>query len=218
MAHDSRTRLVLLRHGQTDWNTSGRFQGQEDIPLNETGLQQARRVAPLIASLHPTALYCSPLGRARQTISPVADILDLPVTYDDRLREISVGSWAGLTLDDMSRIDPAFQLALKAGQDYRRSPTGETSSEVGVRVAEGLADIAAQHEGQTTLIASHGLAIRMGTGVLLGFDFDHAWRLGAMTNCGWTILEERSDGWHLACYNRSALQIVMPEQVEGEGA
>lgn len=215
---DNRTRLVLLRHGQTDWNVSGRFQGQKDIPLNEAGLQQARRVAPLIAGMRPTAIYCSPLTRARQTAAPVAGMLDLPIHFDARLQEINVGSWVGLTNEDMGRLDPTYPLAIRAGQDYRRSPEGETSDEVGRRVVTALVDIAARHPGQTTLITSHGLAIRMGTGYLLGFDFDHASRLGSMTNCGWTVVEERADGWRLACYNRSALQVIVPESVEGEGA
>lgn len=213
-----RTRLVLLRHGQTDWNVAGRYQGQTDIPLNAVGIEQARMAAPLVAALRPTAIFSSPLSRALDTVTPIADRLGLPVDTDDRLREIHVGSWSGLTTAQMHDVDPGFERAFRAGRDYRRSPEGETADEVGVRMREVLTDIAAAHEGHAVLVATHGLALRMGTGYLLGWDFDQTWRLGPMDNCGWTILGRRDDGWHLESYNRCALQALLPGEVQGEGA
>lgn len=213
-----RTRLVLLRHGQTDWNVAGRYQGQTDIPLNAVGVEQARLAAPLVAALRPVAIVSSPLSRARDTAAPIADQLGLDVDLDDRLREIHVGSWSGLTTAQMHDVDPGFERAFRAGRDYRRSPEGETADEVGVRMRAALADIAARHEGHTVLVVTHGLALRMGTGYLLGHDFQQTWRLGPMDNCGWTILGRRDDGWHLEAYNRSALQALPPGEVRGEGA
>lgn len=215
---EQRTRLVLLRHGQTDWNLEGRYQGQADIALNALGVEQARIVAPLIAALGPTAIYSSPLQRALVTASPISHILGLPIVTDDRLREINVGTWSGLSTAQMHEVDPEFERAFARGDDYRRSPTGETADEVGRRMREGLIDIAERHPGETVLVATHGLASRMGAGYLLGFDFRHTWRLGPMDNCGWTVLGLRPDGWHLECYNRSVLQIALPEEVGGEAA
>ena len=202
---ESRTRLVLLRHGQTQWNVTGQFQGQADIPLNEIGRRQAVHVAPAMAGLRPTAIYSSDLQRATATVADVADLTGLDVVHDRRLREINVGSWEGLTRELMGEADPEFLPALRAGRDHRRSPTGETAHEVGSRMRDALAEIAERHHGQTTLVATHGLALRMGTGYLLGYDYADSWRLGPMDNCGWTILGHRTDGWHLECYNR-----VMP--------
>lgn len=213
-----RTRLVLLRHGQTDWNVAGRYQGQTDIALNAVGVEQARMAAPLVAALRPAAIFSSPLSRALDTVTPIAQQLGLAIDTDERLREIHVGTWSGLTTAQMHDVDPAFEVAFRAGRDYRRSPSGETADEVGVRMREVLTEIAAAHEGQTVLVATHGLALRMGTGYLLGWDFDQTWRLGPMDNCGWTIMGRRGDGWHLESYNRSALQALMPDEVRGEGA
>ena len=199
---ESRTRLVLLRHGQTDWNATGQFQGQADIPLNEIGRRQAAHVAPVMAGLGPSAIYSSDLQRAAATAAPVAQLTGLGVVPERRLREINVGTWEGLTRDLMAEADPEFLSDLRAGRDHRRSPTGETAHEVGARMREALLDIAERHHGETTLVATHGLALRMGAGYLLGYDYENSWRLGPMDNCGWTILGHRTDGWHLECYNR----------------
>lgn len=199
---ESRTRLVLLRHGQTPWNVTGQFQGQADIPLNDIGRRQAARVAPVMAALRPATIYSSDLQRAAATAAPVAELTGLGVVPDRRLREIHVGSWEGLTRDLMGEADPEFLPALRAGRDHRRSPTGETAHEVGSRMRDALTEIAERHQGETTLVATHGLALRMGTGYLLGYDYAGSWRLGPMDNCGWTILGHRTDGWHLECYNR----------------
>ncbi len=207
--NDPHTRLVLLRHGQTDWNVSGRFQGQTDIPLNEVGRRQAALAAPMIAALEPHHLYSSDLGRAVETATAVAEATGLSILRDQRFREIHVGSWQGLTRDDMAALDPTFLPALRAGLDHRRSPTGETAHEVGARVSAALRDLAERHPGQTTVIATHGLALRMGAGYLLGYGYNEAWRLGPMSNCGWTILAHRTDGWHLECYNRVAPEPVI---------
>ena len=208
---ESRTRLVLLRHGQTQWNVTGQFQGQADIPLNEVGRRQASLVAPVMAALGPASIYSSDLQRAAATAAPVAEVTGLHVVFDRRLREINVGSWEGLTRELMAEADPEFLPALRAGHDHRRSPTGETAHEVGSRMRDALAEIAERHHGQTTLVATHGLALRMGAGYLLGYDYASSWRLGPMDNCGWTILGHRTDGWHLECYNRVVASVPAAE-------
>ncbi len=211
----SHTRLILLRHGQTDWNSSGRFQGQHDIGLNDLGRTQAREAAPTVASLGIDVIYSSPLSRALDTAREVASLLDLGVWTDERLGEINVGSWVGLTTEQIAEVDPACARALVEGHDFRRSSTGETAAEVGVRMRDCLNDLASRHAGQTVLCASHGLATRMATGYLLGWDFATTWTLGAMWNCGWTIIGEGPWGWRLEAYNRVA-QAPVDVVVRGE--
>src|SRR5262245_22002704 len=94
-SHDHSVRLVLWRHGQTQWNVEGRFQGQSDIPLDQVGEQQAERAARLLAALQPTAIYSSDLTRATMTAAPLARLTGLTVISDKDLRERYGGLWEG---------------------------------------------------------------------------------------------------------------------------
>jgi len=119
--------LIVLRHGRTAWNATGRFQGQADIGLDDRGRAQAEQAAEVLAELAPTAIYSSDLSRARQTAVPLAARCGLPVHTDERLREIHVGSWEGLTIDDLLvQLDDDVKRAYLAGEDVRRSPTSRT--------------------------------------------------------------------------------------------
>ena len=199
------TRLVLLRHGQTDWNVEGRFQGWMDIELNEVGREQALAAAPVVAQERPEAIISSPLQRALVTASAVADQLGQPVYTDDRFREINVGTWGGLTGDQMAEQDPTFAEAIRSGRDFRRSPTGETAEEVGLRVGPALEDLAARTGEGTLLVASHGLAIHMGVAHLMGWDHDRARQLVVLRNCHWAVLSGRAgDRWRLEAWNLHA--------------
>jgi len=199
------TRLVLLRHGVTDWNERNVFQGQEDIPLNERGLAQASAVAPYLAGLQPTAIYCSPMVRTRQTAQPVIDLIGIEPTIDARLAEIDVGTWVGYNLADVSVLDPEAGRAQAAGKDFRRSPSGETMTEVGARVGECLRQVAQDHDGETVLIASHGGAIRMGIVNLLGWTYETAVGLGGLANCSVSNVSRRGSRWRLEVYNSSVV-------------
>ncbi|MEL4356876.1 MULTISPECIES: histidine phosphatase family protein [unclassified Luteococcus] len=199
------TRLVLLRHGQTDWNLAGRFQGQLDVGMNDVGMAQARAAAPHIASLRPDVLVSSDLSRAFETARAVSEVTGLEIIPEPRVQEINVGSWGGLTGAEMAERDPHFADALLSGRDFRRSPEGETADEVGTRMRLALTDLAGQHVGRTVVVVSHGLAIRMACGYLLGWEFAHTWQLGPMGNCGWSVLVRTADRpWRLECYNRIA--------------
>ncbi|MCL1841769.1 MAG: histidine phosphatase family protein [Propionibacteriaceae bacterium] len=202
------TRLILWRHGVTDWNASGRFQGQTDIELNATGHAQAHRAAPVLAAMHPDALYSSPLRRARDTAQELAALTGLDVILDDRLAEINVGSWAGWTTQQAIQADPSFGTDLKAGRDHRRSPEGETSTEAGARIGAALADIATRHEGQTVVVTSHGITGRMGVAYLLGWDYATAIMLRGLDNTGWSVMERDAFGWRMRAYNVTAAASV----------
>ena len=180
-----KTRLILQRHGRTAWNHTGRFQGQTDISLDQTGLEQAAKAAPRLARLHPVAIIASPLQRTQQTADALSAVLDVPRLSDDRLMEIHVGQWSGLTADQVAALDPGYAPGLRAGHDLRRSPTGETATEVGERVGEALREIADQYRGQTVVVVSHGVAIKMGIAQLMGWNFAQAWWLEGMGNCHW---------------------------------
>lgn len=144
------TTLLLLRHGESVWNAEGRWQGQSGTGLTETGRQQAADVARELAIDPPAAVYASDLQRTRETAAIVAGVLDLPVTLDDRLREIDVGEWAGLTRDEVTARFPGAT----------RWRDGESHEAMGSRVVAGLRAIAAAHDGKRVLIVTHGGPIR----------------------------------------------------------
>lgn len=200
--------LVVLRHGRTSWNATGRFQGQADIGLDERGLAQAEQVAPVLAELAPTAIVSSDLTRARQTAEPLARLTGLEVSTDPRLREIHVGTWEGLTIDEMlAQIDEETRRAYLAGEDIRRSPTGETVAEVGERAGAALDEIGlAAPDGATVVAVMHGLAARAGVCRLLGFPVESWKRLSGLHNCGWIMVERHRTGdyWRITEYNVTA--------------
>ena len=195
-----RRRLVLWRHGQTAWNVEGLFQGRTDIPLDETGVRQARRAAGLLAGLHPTALLASPLRRAADTAQALADITGLPVRYDDDLVERSGGAWEGLSAREIRERYPAERAVWEP-------PGGETSAQVAKRVGAALERALDDlpPTGQL-VVASHGAALRLGMSHLLGLPEEVWERLGGLSNCCWSVVTEMRDGgWRLVEHNAGTL-------------
>jgi probable phosphoglycerate mutase len=197
--------LVVLRHGRTSWNATGRFQGQADIGLDERGLAQAEQAAKVLGELAPVAVYSSDLSRARQTAEPLAHARGLPVVTDARLREIHVGSWEGLTIEQaLEMMDPLEAKRWLAGEDVRRSATGETVAEVGERAGSALEEIGlAAPDGSTVVVVMHGLAARAGVCRLLGLPPESWKRLSGLHNCGWIVVERHRTGdyWRISEYN-----------------
>ena len=140
--------ILLARHGETDWNAQGRWQGWADPPLNETGREQARALAAQLRDTLFDAVYASDLGRAHQTAVIVAEPHGVPVVADPALREIDVGRWSGLT---RTEIDERFS-GERAG--------GETREQHASRVLAAVERIAREHRGQRILIVTHGGTMR----------------------------------------------------------
>jgi probable phosphoglycerate mutase len=151
--------IYLARHGQTSYNKVRRFQGQMDVPLDETGRRQARELAVRVADLGLVALWASPLARARQTAEAVAVHIGLPIRFDDRLMETDTGIWTDRWFDDLKREDPqAYQGFLAAPEDFRFTG-GESYAEQGDRVMAAIAEI--DQGPKPVLVVCHGMAIRL---------------------------------------------------------
>jgi broad specificity phosphatase PhoE len=146
---DPMTTLLLARHGETDWNREGRWQGWADPPLNDTGRAQARRLADELRALAFDAVYSSDLRRAFETAEILAEPHGVPIVADPGLREIDVGSWSGLTRAEIGERFP----------DGER-PDGETHEEHGGRVRTSVMRIARRHLGGRILLVGHGGTIR----------------------------------------------------------
>jgi len=143
------TTLLLARHGETDWNRDGRWQGWADPPLNETGREQARELADQLRATPFDAVYSSDLKRAHETAVIVAEPHGVPVVVDPDLREIDIGEWSGLT---RAEIDERFP-------DGKR-PGGETREQHQERVLRAVERLARDHPGERILLVSHGGTFR----------------------------------------------------------
>jgi broad specificity phosphatase PhoE len=151
--------IYLARHGQTAYNHTRRFQGQMEIPLDDTGQRQAKDLAVRVADLGLVALWASPLARARQTAEAVSEHIGLPIRFDDRLMETDTGIWTDRLYAEMAEQDPhAYQGFAGAHEDFGFEG-GETYAEQGDRVMAAIADI--EQGPQPALVVSHGMVMRL---------------------------------------------------------
>lgn len=196
---------MLLRHGRTAWNHARRVQGQTDAELDDTGRAQAEAVAPALAALAPTLLWSSDLVRARDTALTVGKAAGLDPTYDERLREFSLGEREGLTHEEYAAADPEEFARFRDGH-YDSAPGAEPTGVVRRRMLAVLHDLlAALAPGETGIAVSHGAAVRVATGAMLGWPEDQFHTLRGLDNCAWVVLEEHpaSGSLRLGAYNRT---------------
>jgi broad specificity phosphatase PhoE len=152
------TTILLARHGETDWNRDGRFQGHADPPLNEKGRAQAADLSAALAAEELAAVYSSPLRRALETAQVVAAAHGLEPVALDGLREVDVGSWQGLTRSELEeRYPDQFARWLDHGPGWE---DGESYDEMGRRAVATLLELAAAHPGERVLAVTHGGPIR----------------------------------------------------------
>jgi probable phosphoglycerate mutase len=150
------TRILLVRHGETDWNASGRIQGHNDTPLNAAGRQQAQRAAQRLAREPIKALYSSDLARAYETATIIGAPLGLPVVASARLRERQYGVWEGLTAAEIEARYPEQFAIWRARTTDFAPPQGETRGQLLTRALAELQIIAQRHVRDTVVVVSHG--------------------------------------------------------------
>jgi alpha-ribazole phosphatase len=169
------TNLVLIRHGETDWNAEGRWQGQADVPLNATGWKQAQQMARSLKSTGISAIYSSDLQRASQTAKVLADEIGVPVRLDSRFREIHQGEWQGLLLSEIqAHYAHANQDRLRDPMSFS-PPGGEPVAQVRARVLTAVQEILCQHLDETVAIVSHGFALAVLITHVKGQPFNQLW-------------------------------------------
>lgn len=185
------TRALLIRHGETDWNAAGRWQGNAPVPLNHVGQTQARALAAYLAaqSQRIDAIYSSPLPRARQSAQAIADALALPVRTDNRLREVDTGDWQGLSRAEVEAWDSERYAAYQADWYNVPIPNGESRRQCQARARAAFDDIIARHPGCTIGIVSHGGTLGMLLESLLG-----PIERPSLSNTSITVLEQGAPG------------------------
>ena len=195
-------RLVLWRHGRTEWNAAGRFQGQLDPPLDEEGRRQAGRVAPALAAELPagqTVVVASDLSRAAETAASLTAVLGVPLQLDPRFREHGMGSWEGLTREEVAERFPEQYADWIAGRPVR--DRGEESpAEVAARALAALAELP---PSPVAVVVTHGGTAGRLMERLLGLGPQHHRIFGPLANCAWTELAHQGGRWRVMRHNSS---------------
>jgi glucosyl-3-phosphoglycerate phosphatase len=195
------TRLIIWRHGQTSWNMANRFQGQEDVPLDDVGRAQAAAAAELLAAEAPDAIVTSDLRRTTQTAAALEGVSGLQPHPDVRLRERYFGQWQGLLRGEVEEKFPE-EFARWTKGDPAPGADIEPLEQVASRVAAGFGDALERAAGGTVVAVTHGAAARYGIARLLGWSYEQASKFWVLGNCRWAELaHDAKSGWALRAYN-----------------
>lgn len=207
---NKRTRFYLIRHGETDWNKAGRYQGRTNIDLNAEGREQARLLGERFRFLPLDALYVSPLNRAVETANEVARTTGITPVTDEHFIEINFGEWEGHTIEELSeKFGSAYTDFFKDPFDHPVPGEGSFQNAMD-RAIEGFNILAKRHQGQNVAIISHGGLLRVMLVGLLEMG-DAFYRKTWMTNTSVTMLDVMPDGRKLLMTLNDKAHLEMAE-------
>ena len=182
------TKLILVRHGETDWNRADRIQGWLDIPLNEEGIKQAERLAKELSKMKMAAIYSSPLKRALQTARAIAGEQQLKVDKVLALKEINQGKWQGLLVSEAKRkYKRLYSQWLRAPLEVS-PPEGEGLEEVSRRAEKACRRIVINHPQETVCLVTHKVTAALIKCHYLNLDRNHLWEL-LPGNATWEVID-----------------------------
>jgi glucosyl-3-phosphoglycerate phosphatase len=214
---NSPIRVVLWRHGQTDWNVENRFQGHSDIPLNKVGEYQVTAAAKVLAGLNPDRIISSDLIRAQSTAAALSKITNLKVEINAGLRETDGGLWEGKLASENRASHGELFANWYEGGDEAAGVTGERRSDVAKRAIAVIEKETANFAG-TIVFVTHGGTVRSVLGSILKLPIPQWGVIGGLSNACWSILEltkhHTGSKWYLAEHNAGSL----PEPVFGDDA
>jgi alpha-ribazole phosphatase len=193
-------RLLLVRHGETEWNKEGRYHGVTDVELSETGLGQAKRLGQRLAAEKPDALYSSPLKRAMQTAQQIAEVNNLSIVPRDELRELNLGDFEGKRFRGVGDEGRPLEAAWEAGNIEFSPLGGETLHQLHDRVVGFVSTLRERHSEGVVLIVSHGGTLRMMICHLIGIELRYWWRI-RLESAALSIVEVRPEGAVLLLLN-----------------
>jgi probable phosphoglycerate mutase len=186
--------LLLIRHGETEWNLQRRMQGQQDSPLTPLGLQQARQVARRLRALPHVALYTSDLGRAHQTARCIADETGHEVVSVPGLRERSFGIFEGMTNAEIEVRHPDLHALFEKRDPHFVMPGGESAAQFHERCLGALQAIAERHDGETVVAVTHGLVLDALYRAACGMTLQQP-RGFPLLNCSISTFRYTAEGW-----------------------
>jgi probable phosphoglycerate mutase len=195
------TRIVLVRHGETEWNKVERFRGRADVPLNTMGISQAEATARRIEwSWQPTAVYSSPLWRAKKTAEAIASRFHLRIQIHQGLVDIDYGEWQGLSPDEVRQRWPDLLSAWYREPNTVRIPGGETLEQLRLRCFEMTRETVALHSGSTVVLVAHTVVNRVILLTVLGLGNQRFWHL-RQDNCALNVIEADGQDFTLVSMN-----------------
>lgn len=194
--------VILWRHGRTEWNAAGRFQGQLDSHLDDVGRRQVVRAAGQLARRRPSRVVSSDSLRALDTAAALGEVTGLEVTPDPRLREVDLGAWSGLTRSQVEERFPAEYATWLAGGDLARGG-GETFAAVGERAALAAMEHHAPLEPDAgpLVLVTHGGTARSLVLAVVGLTEADRHCFDVLMNARWATLRRRGEQWRLVEYN-----------------
>ncbi|MCD5401671.1 histidine phosphatase family protein [candidate division NPL-UPA2 bacterium] len=181
------TKLILVRHGETDWNRVDRIQGWLDIPLNKEGIKQAERLAKELSGMKIAAIYSSPLKRAWQTAKAIAERQHLGIKKVSALKEINQGKWQGLLVSEARRRYKRLYSRWLCEPLEVRPPEGESLEEASQRVEKACQRIVANHPQETICLVTHKVTATLIKCHYLGLNRNRLWKL-LPDNATWEII------------------------------
>ncbi len=196
-----KTRILLVRHGQTEWNRIERFRGRADVPLNEIGLAQAEATGRRVAGeWQPGAVYTSPLSRAVKTAEAIAKHFGLQVMQHPGLTDIDYGEWQGLTPEEARLRWPDEVDAWYNRPGLAHIPGGETLSDLRARAMQTVNELVARHAGETFVLVGHTVINRIILLGVLGLGNERFWRIKQDT-CAINVFEAEGGDYTLVSMN-----------------
>jgi probable phosphoglycerate mutase len=206
------TRIILVRHGQTEWNRVERFRGRADVPLNETGIKQAEATGNRVAAKwKPVAIYSSPLSRAVKTAEAIAKHFDLTVEVHPGLADIDYGDWQGLSPDE---VRPRWTNMLDAWYNAPHLaviPNGETLADLRERAMKTMNELAAKHADETILLLGHTVINRIILLGVLGLGNERFWYIKQDT-CAINLFDVEDGDYTLISLNDTCHLDDIPEE------
>ena len=190
------TQVILIRHGETEWNRQRRMQGHSDSPLSETGLRQAVLLGKRLAQMQFDALYSSDSGRAHHTARIVAEATGHPLIVEPGLRERNFGVFEGLTREEMIAQHPDDYARFKSRDPDFAMTRGESGTLFRARVIACMDGIIARHRGQQLVVVTHGLVLDVFYRLAMGIPA-HEPRVHELVNAGINRLRHDGGAWHI---------------------
>jgi len=193
------TQIILVRHGETEWNVAEIFRGRTDIELNETGIRQAELLAEHLSGVKIDAIYASPLRRALKTAEIIAGYHQLDVTINPGLTDCNFGEWQGLSHQEVKDKYRELYTEWIKHPGQVKMPAGESLGDVRKRAGDVIMKIIARHEETITLV-SHRVVNKVLICALLGLDNSHFWNI-KLDTCGVTIFTYENERFILTRHN-----------------
>jgi broad specificity phosphatase PhoE len=205
------TSVYLIRHGQTAWNKEEIFRGRTDIPLDETGLKQAKLAGEYFKGMKIHGIYSSSLSRAWETAQRIARFHNLEVQPMSGILDMSFGKWEGQAHQEIKKIDSETYRRWKEKPHLVRLPGGESLDDVRVRAMAALEEVIRNHPGKTLVLVSHRVVNKVLICAILGLDNSHFWQITQDTTAI-NLIQNRDGKYILSLMNETCHLKALKEE------